>query len=54
MSGKKCKYCGCTAVYYNELIDAHYCPDCSQLAREEWIDLIGKIVDYSKEQQEED
>lgn len=54
MSERKCKYCGCkNAIYYNELIDVHYCPDCSQLARKEWIELIGKIADYARQHEEE-
>ena len=53
MGERKCKYCGAKAVYYNELIDVHYCPDCSQVAREEWLDLIGKVVDYVRQHEEE-
>lgn len=54
MSERKCKYCGCkNAIYYNELIDVHYCPDCSQPAREEWVELIGKIADYARQHEEE-
>ena len=43
----KCKYCGCSnAEYYNELINTHYCHDCSQIAREEWLTLICGLADY--------
>lgn len=45
MSNYVCKYCGCKgAIYYNEMIDAHYCPDCSQKAREEWVETIAQLV----------
>ena len=43
----KCKYCGCSnAEYYNELIDTHYCHNCSQIAREEWLTFICGLADY--------
>ena len=43
----KCKYCGCSnAEYYNELINTHYCHDCSQIAREEWLTFICGLADY--------
>ena len=43
----KCKYCGCSnAEYYNELINTHYCHDCSQIAREEWLTFISGLADY--------
>lgn len=43
----KCKYCGCSnAEYYNELIDTHYCHNCSQIAREEWLTCVYGIVDW--------
>ena len=43
----KCKYCGCSnAEYYNELINTHYCHNCSQIAREEWLTLICGLADY--------
>lgn len=54
LNNMKCHYCGCnTAEYYNELIDIHYCHDCSQKAREDWLNLISKIVDYTDKQKEE-
>lgn len=50
----KCHYCGCnTAEYYNELLDIHYCHDCSQKAREDWLNLISKIVNYTNKRKEE-
>ena len=43
----KCKYCGCSnAEYYNELINTHYCHNCSQIAREEWLTFICGLADY--------
>ena len=43
----KCKYCGCSnAEYYNELINTHYCHNCSKIAREEWLTFICGLADY--------
>ena len=43
----KCKYCGCSnAEYYNELINTHYCHNCSHIAREEWLTSICGLADY--------
>ena len=54
MSERKCKYCGGkNAIYYNELINAHYCSYCSQLAYEELVELIDKTADYIHRHEEE-
>lgn len=51
----KCKYCGKEhAEYYNELIDVHYCHDCSQEAREEWLGAIDKVLEFSKRKENND
>ena len=54
MSERKCKYCGGkNAIYYNELINTHYCSYCSQLAYEELVELIDKTADYIHRHEEE-
>ena len=51
MSERRCKYCGGkNAIYYNELIDTHYCIDCSQLA---WEELILKKIETDIQPSEE-
>ena len=42
----KCKYCGQPANHSELLTDEWYCPDCVEKARDKWLQMIYKIIDY--------
>ena len=42
----KCRYCGQPASHYELLTDEWYCPNCAEKARDRWLQMIYKIIDY--------
>lgn len=42
----KCRYCGRPADHYELLTDEWYCSNCVEEARDRWLQMIYKIIDY--------
>jgi hypothetical protein len=44
----KCEFCGAESEYYNEMLNCHYCGNCSEKARQLWLEGINRLLEAKK------
>ena len=48
MKNVLCEFCGKPSEYYNEMLNCHYCGNCSEKARQLWLEGFNRLLEAKK------